>query len=228
VAAKVRVGIVDSGSSAAQTAQVADAAAFVRGDGDGDVRRIAACDDLLGHGSLVGDIVLHCAPPAELLVAQVFRERLATTAAQVAAAIDWLVGHGAAIINLSLGLREPRPVLEAACRAALDAGVVLCAASPAHGAPVYPAAFAGVLRATGDARCERFEISALAAAHADFGAHVRPMHGTLAGAGASMACAHLSGHVARYLAEGGRADPDALRAWLTAQARYHGLERRRR
>lgn len=227
MAAKVRVGIVDSGSSAAQAAQVAAAAAFVRGDGNGDVRRIAACDDLLGHGSLVGNIVLHCAPQAELLVAQVFRERLATTAAQVAAAIDWLVEEGAAVINLSLGLREPRPVLEAACRAALDAGGVLCAASPAHGAPVYPAAFAGVLRVTGDARCERLEISALAAAHADFGAHVRPMHGTLAGAGASMACAHLSGHVARHLSEVGRADVDALRAWLTAQARYHGLERRR-
>lgn len=226
MAAKVRVGIVDSGSSAAQAAQVAAAAAFVRGDSD--VRRIAACDDLLGHGSLVGDVVLHCAPHAELLVAQVFRERLATTAAQVAAAIDWLVGSGAAVINLSLGLREPRPVLEAACRAALDAGVVLCAASPAQGAPVYPAAFAGVLRVTGDARCERLEISALAAAHADFGAHVRPMHGALAGAGASMACAHLSGHVARHLSEGGRADADALRAWLTVQARYHGLERRRR
>lgn len=226
MAAKVRVGIVDSGSSAAQAARIAAAAAFVRGDGD--VRRIAACDDLLGHGGLVGGIVLHCAPQAELLIAQVFRERLATTAAQVAAAIDWLVEEGAAVINLSLGLREPRPVLEAACRAALDAGVVLCAASPAHGAPVYPAAFAGVLRVTGDARCERLEISALAAGHADFGAHVRPMHGTLAGAGASMACAHLSGHVARHLSEGDRGDIDALRTWLTAQARYHGLERRRR
>lgn len=226
MAAKVRVGIVDSGSSAAQAAQAAAAAAFVRDDGD--VRRIAACDDVLNHGSLVGDVVLHCAPQAELLVAQVFRERLATTAAQVAAAVDWLVEEGAAVINLSLGLREPRPVLEAACRAALDAGVVLCAASPAQGAPVYPAAFAGVLRVTGDARCERLELSALAAAHADFGAHVRPMHGTLAGAGASMACAHLSGHVARHLSEAGRADIDALRAWLSAQARYHGLERRRR
>lgn len=226
MAAKVRVGIVDSGSSPAQAARVAAAAAFVCGDGD--VRRIEASEDLLGHGSLVGDIVLHCAPQAELLVAQVFRERLATTAVQVAAAIDWLVEEGAAVINLSLGLREPRPVLEAACRTALDAGVVLCAASPAHGAPVYPAAFAGVLRVTGDARCERLEVSALAAAHADFGAHVRPMHGTLAGAGASMACAHLSGHVARHLSEGGRADADTLPAWLTAHARYHGLERRRR
>ncbi|WP_332675616.1 subtilisin-like serine protease QhpE [Aromatoleum sp.] len=226
MAAKVRVGIVDSGSSAAQAPQVVAAAAFVRGDGD--VHRVAACDDLLGHGGLVGDIVRHCAPQAELLVAQVFRERLATTAAQVAGAVDWLVDHGAVVVNLSLGLREPRPVLEIACRRALDAGVVLCAASPAHGDPVYPAAFAGVLRVTGDARCGRLEVSALAAAHADFGAHVRPMHGTLAGAGASMACAHLSGHVARHLAEAGRADADALRAWLTAHARYHGLERRGR
>lgn len=222
--AKVRVGIVDSGAGTAHANRICAAAAFVLVDAG--VERIAARDDRLGHGGLVADIVLHCAPQAGLLVAQVFRERLATTAAQVAAAVDWLVEHDAAVINLSLGLREPRPVLQAACRRAFEAGVVLCAASPAHGDPVYPAAFAGVLRVTGDARCERLEISALAAAHADFGAHVRPMDGTLAGAGASMACAHLSGHVARYLGEGGRADE--VRAWLTTQARYHGLERRRR
>lgn len=224
--AKVRVGLVDSGASTAQASHIAHAAAF--GLEDGAVRRVAAGDDVLGHGRLVADIVLHCAPQAELLVAQVFRERLATTAAQVAAAIDWLVEHDAHVINLSLGLREPRPLLEAACRRALDAGVVLCAATPAHGAPVYPAAFPGVLRVTGDARCERLEISALAAAHADFGAHVRPMDGTLAGAGASMACAHLAAHIARYRGDHGRAEADALRAWLTAQARYHGPERRRR
>lgn len=222
----VRVGIVDSGSAPGQAARVADAAAFVLDDAG--IRVAPVRDDVLGHGARVAEIILHCAPAAELLVAQVFRDRLATTAAQVAAAIDWLVENDARVINLSLGLREPRPVLEAACRRALEAGVVLCAASPAHGAPVYPAACAGVLRATGDARCGRLELSALGAPHADFGAHVRAMHGTLAGAGASMACAHVSGHVARYLDDGGRAEADAVREWLAKQARYHGLERRRR
>lgn len=190
----VRVGLVDSG--APDTAVVASAAFVLDG---GVVHRLPASADRLGHGSRVADIVRHCAPAVELLIAQVFVERLATTAAQVAAAIDWLVASRASVINLSLGLREPRPGLEAACRRALAAGVILCAAAPARGGPVYPAAYPGVLRITGDARCTRLEIAALGAAHADFGAHVRPLDGTLDGAGASMACAHLSGHIARFL-----------------------------
>lgn len=242
--AAVRVGLVDSGSREGQPAAAApivDSAAFVL-DEEG-VRRLPATPDRLGHGSRVVDIVHHCAPAAELLVAQVFRDRLATTAAQVAAAIDWLVTCKVSVINLSLGLREPRSSLEAACRRALAAGVILCAATPARGEPVYPAAYPGVLRVTGDARCGRLEFAALAAAHADFGAHVRPLDGSLDGAGASMACAHLAGHVARFLADhlegqpsgdaAGPGDQDpgsvvtAARAWLIDTARYHGLERRR-
>jgi subtilisin family serine protease len=222
--AKVRVGIVDSGAAAAQASYVADAAAFVLEGGA--VRSEPARVDQLGHGARVIDIVYYCAPAVELLSAQVFHERLTTTAAQVAAAIDWLVEHGVMLINLSLGLREPRPVLAAACRRALAAGVTLCAATPARGDPVYPSAFPGVLRVTGDARCARQEIAALGAEHADFGAHVRPLDDTLVGAGASMACAHLAGYVARHFAEGGRREPAALRAWLVVQARHHGLERR--
>ncbi len=222
--APVRIGVVDSGCSVAQTVHVVASAAFVVDDAG--VHDAPAAPDALGHGSRIADILLHCAPRAELLVAQVFRDRLTTTAAQVAAAIDWLVAQGAQVINLSLGLREPRPVLALSCARALAAGVVLCAAAPARGAQVYPAGFPGVLRVTGDARCARMEIAALGATHADFGAHVRPLDEVLSGAGASMACAHVSGHAARHLGEGG--DPGALRVWLVAQARYHGIEQLRR
>ncbi|WP_418648009.1 S8 family serine peptidase [Thauera butanivorans] len=219
--ARIRIGVVDSGHAAAQVPHVAASAAFVL-DG-GEPRRVPAEPDRLGHGSRVGDGLLHCLPQAELLVAQVFRERLATSAAQVAAAIDWLVDEDARLINLSLGLREPRPVLAAACARALAAGVVLCASAPARGQPVYPAGFPGVLRVTGDARCMvPTEIAALGAAHADYGAHVRPLDGSLDGAGASMACAWLSGMAARHLAAGGSAA--SLPGWLAAQARYHGVE----
>lgn len=222
--AAVRVGIVDSGSTAAQASYVADSAAFVLGVDS--VRVAQARADTLGHGARVLDVIHYCAPNAELFVAQVFRDRLTATASQVAAAIDWLVAHGTSVINLSLGLREPRPVLETACRHALAAGVTLCASTPARGGPVYPAAFPGVLRVTGDARCDRREIAALCAGHADFGAHVRPLDGTLRGAGASIACAHLSGLVARHMEAGGCREAAAVRQWLTAQARYYGLERR--
>lgn len=219
-----RVAVVDSGCTAAHAARVRAAAAFVVGDGGLD--RVPAAPDTLGHGGRVADILLHCAPQAELLIAQVFRQRLTTTAAQVAAAIDWAVANGAQLVNLSLGLREPRAVLAEACARAVAAGVVLCAAAPARGQAVYPAAFPGVLRVTGDARCARAEIAAIGTSEVDFGAYVRPLDGGLDGAGASMACAWLSGTAARHLLAGGAANE--LRAWLTTQASHHGIDDPRR
>lgn len=215
-----RVAVVDSGCAAAHASQLRAAAAFVLDDGG--VCRVPATVDALGHGSRVADILLHCTPQAELLAAQVFRERLTTTAAQVSAAIDWAVANGAQLVNLSLGLREPRTVLAEACARAQAAGVVLCAAAPARGQAVYPAAFPGVLRVSGDARCAPAELAAIGSAQADFGAHVRPLDGRLDGAGASMACAWFSGLAARHFAAGGRAD--GLRAWLLEQACHHGVD----
>lgn len=220
----LRIAVVDSGCAAVHAPRVRAAAAFVL-DETG-LAQVPGTTNQLGHGSRVADILLHCAPQAELLVAQVFRERLTTTATQVAAAVNWAVANGARIVNLSLGLREPRPVLAAACARALAAGVVLCAAAPARGQAVYPAAFPGVLRVSGDARCAPGELAAIGTAEVDFGAHVRPLDGSLAGAGASMACAWLSGQAARQLAEG--ADIDGLRAALVAQAVHHGVDNPRR
>ncbi|MBV2262880.1 MAG: S8 family serine peptidase [Thauera sp.] len=216
----VRIAVVDSGCAAAQAPRARAAVALMLDDRV--VCQAPVTADALGHGARVAGILLHCAPQAELLVAQVFRERLTTTAAQVAAAIDWAVANGAQLVNLSLGLREPRPVLAEACARAVAAGTVLCAAAPARGQTVYPAGFPGVLRVTGDARCAPGEIAAIGSAEIDFGAHVRPLDGSLAGAGASMACAWFTGLAARHFVGGGGAD--ALRAWLVEQARHHGVD----
>lgn len=187
---------------------------------------LAIAGDELGHGDAVIGAISSLMPEARLLVAKVFFGRFTTSAAQVAAAIDWLVAEQADVINLSLGLCDHREVLAQACARAQAAGVVLCAASPARGVPVYPAAYPGVLRMTGDARCARDELSWLATAQADFGGHVQPPARARAGAGASMGCAHLCGHVARLLAAGCERSVAAVAAQLAAAARYRGPERR--
>jgi hypothetical protein len=236
----IRVGIVDSGTRDA----IDSAAAFViEDDEEGRLAQVEALPDTLGHGSAVLAIVRHLAPAARFHSAQVFRARYTTTAAQVAAAIDWLVEAGVDLINLSLGLRADRPALAAACRRAVAAGIVLCAAAPARGEPVFPAAYAGVWRMTGDARCRRPEISCLMTQYADFGAHVSPLPAAdsdngdalppAVGSGASMGCAHMSGHIAALLLRDGapsRTDPARLHDWLhdqlQQQARYRGPEQR--
>lgn len=218
----IRIGVVDSGHGPSQA--VRDSAAFVLEHSE--LWLAEAEPDQLGHGTRIIEIIQSLAPDADILSAQVFRDRFTTTAAQVAAAIDWLVENGANVINLSLGLRQDRDSLREACEQALKQGVILCAASPARGTPVYPSRYPGVFRMTGDARCDRGEISRLETEYADFGACVRPLDDSLGQSGASLGCAHLSAHLAGYLQQAEQSGLSAARDWLIKQSRYHGPEQR--
>jgi len=221
MAERIKVGIVDSGFSAQMVGaeRVIDAQGFTLEDGA--LQQVTAIDDQLGHGSSILEVINSQAPEAEIAVAQVFRERLTTTALQVAAAIEWLVEQQVDLINLSLGLRNDREPLRLACEAAIDCGIVVCASTPARGDPVYPAAYPGVFRMTGDARCEPDQISCLKTRYADFGGYVKARNGVV---GASAGCAHLTGHIARYLSEGGDPASELIDRWLEQQAIFFGAE----
>ncbi|MBA4502661.1 subtilisin-like serine protease QhpE [Marinobacterium marinum] len=218
----VRIGVVDSGH-ADQQPVVADAAFRLV---DQQLWMTEADRDVLGHGSRIIEVIQALAPEAAVISAQVFHDRFTTTAAQVAAAIDWLVDEGVDIINLSLGLRQDRESLRQACNRALKRGVILCASSPARGVPVYPAAYPGVFRMTGDARCSHDEISHLETEFADFGACVRPLDDSPGQSGASLGCAHLSAHLAKYVRSRQSPGLSNARDWLIQQACYRGPERR--
>ncbi|OPX55119.1 Subtilase family protein [Oceanospirillum multiglobuliferum] len=224
----IKVGVVDSGFSPAQQALVQDSAAFIIADGQ--LWQSEADWDQLGHGSHVISTIYASAPEARFYVAQVFHDRLSTTAVQVAAAIDWLVEQNVDVINLSLGLRSDQDSLKSAVARAIKQGIVLCAASPAKGDPVYPAAYFGVFRMTGDARCTAQQWSYLETAYADFGAEVKSADGQQAGS--SMGCARMTGHICHYLAqhEATAAKPVAsilaIRQYLQQNAHYFGAEHR--
>lgn len=232
--AEVKIGLVDSGCStrgSLAAGVVAEAAFVLHGD---HLWRTEAGDDQTGHGRAVAGIIHGLAPAAALVSAQVFAsgaqgQSQATSALQVAAAIDWLVDEGVRVINLSLGLRSDRRVLARACERAQAWGVLLVASSPARGAAVYPAAYHGVLRASGDARCAPEQWSWLASAQADVGACVQAPQ-ALAGAGASMGCAHVTGHIAAFLSRSPAAGNEDIRRylltsarWLHTECKYHQL-----
>lgn len=217
---ELRVGLIDSGVAGIDPARIAASRAFGVGE-MGECVPTAAAPDRLGHGSALAGILLAADERVVLLNAQVFTDRLSCSAAQVAAALSWLVEQGVQLVNMSFGLREFRTVLRAACDRALEAGVVLVAAAPARGEPVFPARFPGVIRATGDARCGPGEISRLATHQADFGGHVRAAAGV---AGASVGCANVSASALQCLACG--VAPARLRESLAGRASYHGPERR--
>lgn len=220
----VLIGLVDSGYGFAGSPptgndRVVASQAFRFDDG---VVLTPVSNDQLGHGSALLEVIAGQAPAADFAIAQIFTERLTTTPAQVAAAIDWLVEQQVDLINLSLGLRNDREVLRNACERAVAAGVIVCASSPAKGDPVYPSAYPGVFRMTGDARCSGPEqLSCLKTQYADFGGYVKARNGVI---GASAGCAQLTGHIGRYLSEGGSADLEAVDYWLENQADYFGVE----
>ena len=220
MAEPVHVGVVDSGWPLALQDRVLAAQSFVAGGGD--------ATDRIGHGARTLQAMTALAPEARFVVAQVFGDALRTDMGTVARAVDWLVEQGAALINLSLGVRQDYPALRAACERAVASGCLLVASTPARGEPVFPGAYPGAIRAMGDARCAPGQHSALLLPHADFGACVLPPDGDRAHAGASLGCAHLSGRVAALLAGGVARDRAAVWQALVDSAAFHGPERRTR
>ncbi len=221
MAIELSIGIIDSGFAPEQGSRVAQARRFwLEG---GELREGDVLPDALGHGSVVLDTLTREAGPVRLCVAQVFGERWQTSPLQIAAALHWLIEQDVALVNMSLGLRNDRPVLREACVLAQASGILLCASSPAQGEPVYPAAYPGVIRVTGDARCAPGQWSWLNSPQADFGAHVSAANGV---AGSSVGCAALSGIIAAYLHANPGAGREALLAWLRESAAFIGRERR--
>ena len=173
-----RVALIDS---CADHPGALDRAAFEAGHGT--VLRRRPCADPTGHGSRIAQVFAGGSPREvrpegsltrrfELLLGQVFVDNRPTSAAAVAAAVDWALEHQAGLVHLSLGLAADRAVLRAAIERAVAAGCVMVASTPARGPEVFPASYPGVIRGTGDARCAPGELSHLQPWL--FGAHPHP------------------------------------------------------
>jgi hypothetical protein len=193
-------------------------------DNGRSVSREPAVPDLIGHGtSVIRAICSMSSKAVELIVGQVLDEEGVSTPAAVAAAITWAMESRVDLIHMSLGLREDRGVLADAVAFAVRAGCVIIASAPARGGVTFPAAYAGVIRATGDARCAEGEISVLGTAQADFGGCPRYLGYPKSG-GASIGAANISGIVVDRLVPG--SESESVRAQLTLMAQYHGAERK--
>lgn len=224
-----RVALIDS---CGRWPGVVESAAFVSEGQQVECR--ATVEDPSGHGSRIAKLLLSGEASSEtgmeLLLAQVFLNAEPASGAAVAAAIDWAVAHRANLIHMSLGLGADRAVLRRATAKAIEAGCVVVASTPARGAAVYPASYPGVIRGSGDARCEPGELSCLAPWW--FGGCPRGLsEGAVGGDGGSTNAAGGASigaaWVTRAIASRRKYDTaEAVVAALTAAARYSGPERR--
>lgn len=216
-----RVALIDSGADRPPGLPPAAACRFV--DSGAGVDSAPPAPDAIGHGTRVAAIIGSASASVELLLAQVFSEGRTTTAAVVAAAVRWASEAHVGLIHMSLGLREDRSVLAVAVAEAQHRGCLIVASAPARGRLPYPAAYDGVIRASGDARCAVGEISALDPAQARFGACPRLEDVRHAG-GASVAAAHLTRFIVTHLQP--RATFAVACAQLQSRAAFRGPERR--
>jgi len=221
-----RVAVIDSGLACDTQLPVVAQRRFK--DRAATVSSEAGTPDVSGHGTAVAQVIHSQIARAglavrwELLIGQVIGPERRTTAATVAAAIEWAIGERANLIHISLGLRDDRRVLADAVAGAIRGGCLLVGSTPARGEVSYPARYPGVVRATGDARCEEDELAFLHSAQADFGAC--PRHAGVAAAGASIGAAHVTGIIVARCSPG--LDVASVRQQLAGLAKYRGAERR--
>lgn len=227
----VRVALIDSGLSASQTDWQAAGQCFDE-QNMGVVATRPILPDKLQHGSLIAQVIIDHLPQVEIINAQVFTDRLYCTPAVVAAAIDWALVERAEVIAMSFGVKKDQALLRESCQRARASNCILIAASPAQGGEVYPAAYEGVIRFTGDARCRPGEFSALRSSQADFGAHAWPLDKAFCGdrrphkGGASYAVAWGVIATASLLEVQPDATAEAVFDAITLRCRYCGRERR--
>ncbi len=97
-----------------------------------------------GHGTNVASIVRQIAPRATILPIRVLDSNGYGTILNVVAGIQWAVAKGAKVINLSLGSDKKSRTLEAALKAATNAGVFIVSSAGNENSKdvTFPAALA--------------------------------------------------------------------------------------
>ncbi|MGE3871309.1 MAG: S8 family serine peptidase [Pseudorhodoplanes sp.] len=226
----VLIAVIDSGIDAAHpeltgvVAETFDAAGAPspHAHGTGIAGAISARARLMG-----------AAPAARLLAVQAFGPKAGSaegTSFTILKSLDWAVGKGARVVNMSFaGPRDPG--LEKAFAAARQKGVVLVAAAGNAGPkspPLYPAADANVIAVSAtDANDKLFAASnrgsyvAVAAPGVDV-LLPAPEAAYQVTSGTSFAAAYVSGVVALMLERNPQLSPDDVRRVLMTSARDLG------
>lgn len=223
--ANIRIGMVDApvdaSLSAFQDSRI-EQRSFVEEEAGSDGHGTAVASILVGEDGLL--------PDARLLAAAVFRPgsdgRPLTTAFDIAAALDWLMGQEVGVVNMSF-TGDANLLLSVAMARVDQRGIVAVAAAGNGGPsapPAYPASYDSVIGVTAvDYRRELYGL-ANQGDYVDFAAPgvrvsaVAPDGRMTFVTGTSFATPFVSAAVARILAAGIPAESAAVREALSQRA----------
>ncbi len=227
--AGVRVAILDSGLERAHPAlrgRVVESVA-VELDREGEATIVAdERDDLFGHGTACGGIVLSLAPDVELVSVRVLGSDLRGKGPAFAAGLEWAVEHGCRVANLSLSSKSDAMFgifHELADRAYFKSVLLVCAANNVPG-PSYPSLFSSVISVAAHDEPDPWRLFYNPAPPVEFGAWGVDVPiawrdgGTTVATGNSFASPHVAGMVALLLSKHPELTPFEVKAVLAAVA----------
>ena len=227
--AGVTVAIVDSGVEIGHPAVGERVVERLRVELDRDTVRVVAdpdAGDPVGHGTACAGIVAAIAPAAELVSIRVLGPDNRGKGTAVAAAVDWAIEHGIAVVNLSLSSRSEAMFAafhELADRAYFANTLLVCAANNVPG-PSYPSLFAAVLSVAAHDIADPHVWFYNPAPPVEFGAYGVDVDvawrdgGRIRATGNSFAAPHLAGQAARLRSRHPAATPFEIKALLAATA----------
>lgn len=225
----VRVAIIDSGVDADHPALRDSAVRRLRVELQGDDAVVVDdpdAGDLVGHGTACAGIVAGIAPAAELISIRVLGSDNRGKGRAVAAAVDWAVDAGVAVVNLSLSSRSEAMFAafhEIADRAYFANCLLVCAANNIPG-PSYPSLFAAVLSVAAHDVDDPDVWFYNPSPPVEFGAYGSDVDvawrdgGRIRATGNSFAAPHLAGQAARLRSRYPAASPFEVKALLAATA----------
>jgi subtilisin family serine protease len=225
----VQVAIIDSGVDADHPAVRGRVARHLRVDVEGDTAHVVddpEARDLVGHGTACAGIIAAVAPAATLVSIRMLGADNRGKGRALAAAIEWTVGQGIAIVNLSLSSRSE--AMFAAFHALADKSyfantLLVCAANNVPG-PSYPSLFAAVLSVAAHDVADPDTWFYNPSPPVEFGAHGVDVEvawragGRIRATGNSFAAPHLAGQAARLRSRYPAATPFEIKALLAATA----------
>ena len=225
----VTVAIIDSGVESDHPAvggRLVRSLRVVPGDDGPRVVDDPDPSDLVGHGTACASIIHGIAPAAELVSIRVLGADNRAAGPAFAAALEWAIGEGFGVVNLSLSSRS-EAMAERFHELADDAyfaNTVLVAAANNLAGPSYPSLFAAVVSVAAHDVADPDVWFYNPAPPVEFGAHgldvdVAWRGGTrIRATGNSFAAPHLAGRAALIRAEHPDASPFEVKTILAATA----------
>lgn len=228
--AGVRVAVVDSGVDANHPAVGGVARwATVVDDPDEPTRHLVVeepHEDLVGHGTACAGIIRSMAPDVEIWSVRVLGANMKTRGTRFVTGLEWVVGSGAHVANLSLSSRSEAlygPLHEVCSDAYFARIPLICAANNVPG-PTYPAVYPSVISVAAREGSDPWSIACNPRPPVEFGAIGIDVEvpwggdGSIVATGNSFAAAYVTGMVAAIRSRHPWLTPYQLKAVLQALA----------